>query len=113
MRGTGLGLSLSKRLAELLGGSVGVRSTPGSGSTFMLSIPMTAPGFELTADGADVKPAVLRDAPMALIVDDEQTARYLLRHSLMQIGCRVIEAMNGESGLLRAAIFAARSTCLI
>ena len=60
VRGTGLGLSLSKRLAELLGGSVGVRSTPGSGSTFFLTIPMTAPGFELTADGADVKP-VLRD----------------------------------------------------
>jgi signal transduction histidine kinase len=101
VRGTGLGLSLSKRLAELLGGSVGVRSTPGSGSTFILTIPMTAPGYELTADGADVKP-VLRDAPMALVVDDEQTARYLLRHSLTQIGCRVIEATNGEGGLLRA-----------
>jgi signal transduction histidine kinase len=101
VRGTGLGLSLSKRLAELLGGSVGVRSTPGSGSTFILTIPMTAPGFEFTADGADVKP-VLRDAPMALVVDDEQTARYLLRHSLTQIGCRVIEATNGEGGLQRA-----------
>ena len=101
VRGTGLGLSLSKRLAELLGGSVGVRSAPGTGSTFFLSIPMTAPGFEMTADGADVKPT-LRDAPMALVVDDEQTARYLLRHSLTQIGCRVIEAMNGEGGLLRA-----------
>ena len=101
VRGTGLGLSLSKRLAELIGGSVGVRSTPAVGSTFILRIPMTAPGFELAADGTDAKP-VLRDAPMALVVDDEQTARYLLRHSLMQIGCRVIEATNGEGGLLRA-----------
>ena len=101
VRGTGLGLSLSKRLAELLGGSVGVRSTPGVGSTFILRVPMAAPGFELTADGTDARP-VLRDAPMALVVDDEQTARYLLRHSLTQVGCRVIEAMNGEGGLLRA-----------
>jgi signal transduction histidine kinase/CheY-like chemotaxis protein len=102
VRGTGLGLSLSKRLAELLGGSVGVRSAPGAGSTFLLTIPMTAPGFELTADGTEVKP-VLREGPMALVVDDEQTARYLLRHSLTQIGCRVIEAINGEDGLRRAA----------
>ena len=101
VRGTGLGLSLSKRLAELLGGSVGVRSTPGVGSTFILRVPMAAPGFELTADGTNARP-VLRDAPMALVVDDEQTARYLLRHSLTQVGCRVIEAMNGEGGLLRA-----------
>jgi signal transduction histidine kinase len=38
-RGTGLGLSLSKRLATLLGGSVGVRSLLGAGSTFYVTIP--------------------------------------------------------------------------
>jgi signal transduction histidine kinase len=44
LRGTGLGLSLSKRLAELLGGSVGMQSAPEQGSTFHVRIPLrTAP----------------------------------------------------------------------
>jgi signal transduction histidine kinase len=44
MRGTGLGLPLSRRLAEILGGEVGVDSTLGEGSTFFLQIPVRHPG---------------------------------------------------------------------
>jgi signal transduction histidine kinase len=44
LRGTGLGLSLSKRIAELLGGRVAVRSEPGKGSTFSVTIPVRYPG---------------------------------------------------------------------
>ena len=102
VRGTGLGLSLSKRLAELLGGSVGVTSALGEGSTFWVRMPMTAPGFEppiFAAAPVAVRP---KDVPLALVIDDEQTARYLLRRYLTAIGCRVSEASGGSEGLARA-----------
>ena len=101
VRGTGLGLSLSKRLAELMGGSVGVASALGAGSTFWLRLPAILPGHTPAAE----EPAhrVLEEAPLALVVDDEQTARYVLRRCLTAIGCRVIEASGGEDALFRAA----------
>ncbi len=101
VRGTGLGLSLSKRLAELLGGSVGVISAPGQGSTFWLRIPATLPGYTPAADVPMRR--TVEQSPLALVVDDEQTARYVLRRLLTRLGFRVSEASSGEDGLFRAA----------
>jgi PAS domain S-box-containing protein len=52
VQGTGLGLPISRRLAELLGGSLDVDSTPGQGSTFRLLLPAVAPALEVEEDGA-------------------------------------------------------------
>jgi signal transduction histidine kinase len=53
-RGTGLGLSLSKRIAELLGGSIGMSSEPGVGSTFFVTIPIR---FGEQPAAGDAKPS--------------------------------------------------------
>jgi signal transduction histidine kinase len=51
LRGTGLGLPLTRRLAAILGGEVGVHSTPGEGATFFVEIPARHPG---QGEGIDV-----------------------------------------------------------
>lgn len=55
LRGSGLGLSLSKRLAEMLGGSVAVESEFGVGSTFSVTIPVRLPGHEPSAGDAPLR----------------------------------------------------------
>jgi len=50
LRGTGLGLSLSKKLADVLGGHVAVTSDVGRGSTFAVTIPLSIPGYHPRED---------------------------------------------------------------
>jgi signal transduction histidine kinase/DNA-binding response OmpR family regulator len=98
--GTGLGLALSRRCCELMGGSLTVTSEPGCGSTFTVTLPADLPDHTSTAFFAKV-PATPQDGPGAvvLVVDDDPAVRDLLARSLSKEGLRVETAANGAQGL--------------
>jgi len=56
VKGTGLGLPLARKLAELLGGSIGLDSRPGAGSTFFAELPVACPGAKPEPAAPDVQP---------------------------------------------------------
>jgi CheY-like chemotaxis protein len=100
-KGTGLGLPLSRKLAELLGGEVAVASAPGRGSTFSLSIPAVYgqnPGSG--SPGPEDRPGAPRGT--ILIVDDEEASRYVLRQLIGEPRYVIEEAADGREGLRKA-----------
>jgi signal transduction histidine kinase/CheY-like chemotaxis protein len=106
MRGSGLGLPLSRRLAELLGGTLTVASTLGAGSTFQLVLPIEYGGDAAAPARGEEPAAVVAARPMPgqpriLVIDDDLASRYVLKRWL---GARyaVEEAASGQEGLRMA-----------
>ena len=93
--GTGLGLTVTKQLAELMGGSIGMASTLGVGSTFWFEIPLD----KQTRFVAPTQLPRSLQGLSVLIVDDNATNRRILRDQLKSWGCTSVEVSSGLEAL--------------
>jgi PAS domain S-box-containing protein len=98
--GTGLGLALCKRLAEAQGGTVGVSSVPGKGSTFYALLPMSA-GSVIAPLPCSGLPGAYEGSPVVLVVEDNARDRALLVRTLVAAGYAVDEARTGAQALAK------------
>lgn len=91
--GTGLGLTISKKLAKMMGGGMSLKSTPGVGSTFSFEIKA---GIDHQAQKEEAKlPSNLK----ALIVDDNPTQRRILTYSLQKLGIATEDESSADAAL--------------
>ena len=116
--GSGIGLALTKELVELMGGTIGVESTPGKGAVFTVTLPLDRAQAEAVAvpvlDESVLKAPVLASPqeapagkeddgkPIVLVVEDNPDMQQFIRASL-QDTYQVAGAANGREGLAHAA----------
>lgn len=93
--GTGLGLTISRQLAELMGGEMGVESVFGEGSTFWFTARL-AP-FEEGQSSAQEEGMPDFEGMPVLILDDNRTNLKVLRKQLEKVGCTVAESENAST----------------
>jgi PAS domain S-box-containing protein len=102
--GTGLGLTICQKLVDLMGGAIGVQSQLGLGSTFFFTLP---PGKEVQSQ--QQAPATQREPSFAgtqhqvcaLVIDDNESNRIVLKKLLQTLGLHASEADGGEAALAR------------
>src|SRR5436853_5208725 len=93
--GTGLGLSIAKQLCEMMGGTIGLTSEPGRGSTFRFTARF---GRQSEAAQPGDAGTILFQGMAVLIVEDNAVRRSNIKDQMSRWGVRVGQAQDGEAG---------------
>jgi len=103
IKGVGLGLTICRQYASLMGGSISVKSQTGKASTFTVELPVESVDESLILPEAPKRRVVglEPDQPMfnILIVEDDDYSRIVLRQLLEQVGFSVLEAKDGRQAV--------------
>ncbi|MFG0263707.1 MAG: PAS domain-containing protein [Rhodopirellula sp. JB055] len=102
--GTGLGLTICRRLSQALGGQIDVSSQPGKGSRFTLCLKVDASGKLIQPNlnslpTQEVPAPEIRLSARVLVVDDRRDIRYLAQHFIEKAGSTVYTATNGQEAV--------------
>ena len=96
--GTGLGLPISKKFAEMMGGDVVVTSEEGVGSVFTMSVPRECP--EYNEDDVDGSVINLDDQDnLVVLVDDDVAMHDLIKRTISKLNLTLLGATNSEKGM--------------
>ncbi len=97
--GTGLGLTISRQFAEMMGGSIKVSSEFGQGSCFSVYLPIQVSLKQAYNETLKQTEAVLEGDGIVLVIDDDLIVRELLKNYLSKLGYSVATASDGTEGL--------------
>jgi two-component system sensor histidine kinase/response regulator len=110
--GTGLGLVISARIIEQMGGRIGVTSEPGRGSTFWFELSLPPAALEQVTGLDDRMPALrLLDGKRVLLVDDNAVNRAVAGALMRRWGMKVEEVADGPTALVKVRTAARADDC--
>ena len=101
--GTGLGLTITKKMIELLGGSIAVQSNEGEGTVFSVLLPYEeATQVEINREQYNIDGVVFSPKNKVLVVEDNQLNQDMMRAIFQELGLTMHLAENGVEGLEKA-----------